>query len=282
MAQALESFDTISLAGGGNRCWWQAGVLDAWLSSHRLQAQRFVGTSAGAAIAAATLSGTLPQAIDNCRRLYAENPSVWRGRSGAWFAHEVIYPAWINSYLCDAALTRLRNSGKALWVGVGRLPRALPVWTGVLLGTGAYLADKYYGTHLHPKLASWCGLRSELHNLNTVPDRQAGIHLLISAAAAPPFIACRHLQGRTAVDGGFVDNAPRLPLDESNCAHLMLLTRHYPKRPLMFYFQGRTYLQPSMPIPVSTWDCTRRTDIMAAVVLGQQDGVNALRYLNQR
>ena len=276
-ALALESFGTVSLAGGGNRCWWQAGVLDVWLNSGRLQARRLLGTSAGAGVAAATLCGALSLAIDHCRRAYAENPSMWRGRRGAWFAQEEIYPTWVRSYLSEDGFERLRRSGVELWVGVGRLPRALPAWAGVALGIAAYVVDKHGGSQVHPRLAHWCGLRMDLHSLHDLPNAAAAAHLLVSAAAAPPFIARRTLHGRTAVDGGFADNAPRMPAGALDRPHLMLLTRHYPKRPTLFEFEGRTYLQPTRPVPVSTWDCTRRTDIMSAVDLGRRDGLQALR-----
>jgi predicted acylesterase/phospholipase RssA len=67
---ALDTFGTVSLAGGGNRCWWQAGVLEVFLDSGRWQAQRVSGTSAGAGVAAAALCGALAVAVAHCQRAY--------------------------------------------------------------------------------------------------------------------------------------------------------------------------------------------------------------------
>jgi predicted acylesterase/phospholipase RssA len=47
------SFHNIVFAGGGNRCWWQAGWVGV-MSQHRCwQARQLVGASAGAGIATA-------------------------------------------------------------------------------------------------------------------------------------------------------------------------------------------------------------------------------------
>lgn len=169
----------------------------------------------------------------------------------------------------------------SLWhaaVGGGaRLPAAMPTWAGVALGTMAYVIDKHGLSHPHPRLPRWCGLRMELHPLHELQCADAASHLLVSAAAAPPFIASRSLHGKPALDGGFADNAPRFPLSSRDPPQLMLLTRHYPKRPPLFTLEGRTYLQPSRRVPVSTWDCTQGTDINAAVALGRRDALDALR-----
>jgi hypothetical protein len=55
-----------------------------------------------------------------------------------------------------------------------------------------------------------------------------------------------------------------------------MLTRHYPKLPLLFTWLGRTYWQPSRRIPVSTWDCTAKTTVLQAYELGLQDAVQVL------
>jgi predicted acylesterase/phospholipase RssA len=280
MFKPVEHYTTITCAGGGNRCWWQAGLLDAWAQQGRLQARRFVGTSAGAGVAAAVLCDTLQEAIAGCRAAYRDNLSMWRGQRGAWFAHDTIYPAWVRSFMSESGLTRFKDSGAELHVGVARLPRALPNWTGLGLGMLAYMIEKYGTKQLHPRFAQWCGLRMELHPLHTAATLERAIHLLISGAAASPFVASRQLGGQLAVDGGFADNAPRLPLTGTDDAHLVLLTRHYPKRPTLFQFEGRTYLQPSVRIPVSTLGCTLHTDIMGAIALGRRDGAAALRSLS--
>jgi hypothetical protein len=60
-------------------------------------------------------------------------------------------------------------------------------------------------------------------------------------------------------------------------ATLVLLTRHYPKRPSIFQYGGRTYLQPSRPVPVSTWDCTAKATVIDAFTLGYKDAAKLIK-----
>jgi predicted acylesterase/phospholipase RssA len=267
---AVETFNTLILAGGGNRCWWQAGVLSEWMSGDRLCASRFAGTSAGAGIATAALGGTLDAAIAACRRLYGANRANF-DRARREFAHRTIYPEWVASLATANALARIRAAGVELQIGVARLPRPMPRSIGVGLGMLAYLVDKYVMASVHPRLPTWFGYRMELHRVHGAMSEAEARNLLEASAAAPPFMALRKIDGRVALDGGLCDNAPRVPTNASDERQLVLLTRHYPRRPRVFEQAGRWYMQPSRPVPVSTWDCTWRTDIGAAIALGRAD-----------
>lgn len=80
------------------------------------------------------------------------------------------------------------------------------------------------------------------------------------------------------MDGGYTDNAPIPPQSEKErSGTLVMLTRHYPKLPTLFSWQGRTYWQPSQRIPVSTWDCTPKTTVREAYGLGVEDSKRALK-----
>jgi hypothetical protein len=80
------------------------------------------------------------------------------------------------------------------------------------------------------------------------------------------------LNGEWAFDGGYMDNAP-VPSQprEERARTLVLLTRHYPGRAECFQHNGRTYWQPSRPVPVSTWDCTAQSTVREAFDLGYDD-----------
>jgi predicted acylesterase/phospholipase RssA len=78
----LSSIETLVFAGGGNRCWWLAGVLNR-LFQQRWQLPPFlVGTSAGAAVAASCLTDGPKAALSACIRLYSQNTNLfdWHGR----------------------------------------------------------------------------------------------------------------------------------------------------------------------------------------------------------
>ncbi|MGO4502754.1 MULTISPECIES: patatin-like phospholipase family protein [unclassified Dyella] len=272
---------TLVLAGGGNRCWWQSGALRHLMErGMRLPAQ-LVGTSAGAAVAASFLAQGADTALQTCLRLYADNPRIfdWSAlpRLKLKFAHQHVYPAWVDAFLNEATFDTLRQSSSRLVVALTRPARFLGTRGSVAAGTLAYLVDKYLWNSIHPRLPRVLGLRQDFMVLNDCSDIDTAQALLIAAASAPPIMSARAVGGGMAIDGGYTDNAP-IPLqsevERSNT--LVMLTRHYPKLPPMFSWQGRNYWQPSQRIPVSTWDCTPKTTVREAYDLGTQDSVHAL------
>jgi predicted patatin/cPLA2 family phospholipase len=279
---AFAGVDTLVFAGGGNRCWWQAGVLDQ-LRKHgsRLPA-RLIGTSAGAAVAASCMTADPETALQACLALYANNARVfdWSGlsRLKLKFAHQHIYPAWVAAFLNANTIDGIRHSSSRLLVALTRPSKRLGVGGSVVAGTFAYLVDKYVWNSIHPRLPARLGLRQDFVALNDCKNLQEAQSLLVAAASAPPIMSALRVGNGFAFDGGYTDNAP-IP---SQCAAeraktLVLLSRHYPKLPTLFQWSGRTYWQPSRRVPVSTWDCTAKTTVREAYDLGIADAQHALR-----
>lgn len=273
---------TLVLAGGGNRCWWQSGALRHLLDRGlRLPAQ-LVGTSAGAAVAASFLTEGADTALHTCLKLYASNPRIfdWSAlpRLKFKFAHQHVYPAWVDAFLNERTFDTLRHSSSRLVVALTRPARLLGTRGSVAAGTVAYLVDKYLWNSIHPRLPRALGLRQDFMVLNDCSDITTAQALLIAAASAPPIMSARPVGGEIAIDGGYTDNAP-IPqqTDAERAGTLVMLTRHYPRLPAMFRWQGRNYWQPSERIPVSTWDCTPKTTVREAYDLGTRDSVQALR-----
>lgn len=272
----FDQVETLVFAGGGNRCWWQAGLLTRLFESGFDRPPRFVGTSGGAAVAASLLTLGAQHALDACIAAYAGNRSVFdfSRRPKLRFAHTRIYPAWIESFVNAQTFSRFRTSTTSLTVAVTRPARFLGVTGSALAGTLAYLLDKYWSKSLHPKLPTRMGLRQDF--LTICPETPLGDvqALLVASATAPPIM----LNGEFALDGGFVDS---VPVEEQTLGQrrrtLVLLTRHYPDLPMLFAFADRTYLQPSARVPVSTWDCTAKTDVKRAFEMGQRDASSLLQ-----
>lgn len=278
----FNTIDTLVFAGGGNRCWWQMGALSFLTERGMRLPVQLVGTSAGAAVAASFLVQGTEKARQACLKLYAGNPRIfdWSALTAfkLKFAHQHIYPAWVDAFLNAATFTTLRDASPRLTVALTRPARWLGMGGSVAAGTLAYLVDKYLWNSIHPRLPAWLGLRQDFMVLNDCPDIDTAQSLLIAAASAPPIMSARPVGGAHAIDGGYTDNAP-IPAqsDEERSKTLVMLTRHYPKLPPLFTWQGRTYWQPSQRIPVSTWDCTPKTTVNEAYDLGAQDGAYALR-----
>lgn len=89
---SLTDIHTLILAGGGNRCWWQAGAVTQWLERDWRPPAQWVGTSVGAAVATACLTGGTQTALDACLRLFSGNTRMldWHGpsRFRPRFAHQ--------------------------------------------------------------------------------------------------------------------------------------------------------------------------------------------------
>lgn len=268
--------DVLVLAGGGNRCWWQAGLINELEKEGVVLPREIVATSAGAAIAAGVLCGVLHKAVEACQRLYAENTSIFKWQSllrgRVEFAHQKIYPEFIRSFVNEEGLRLLREKSVSLYVAVSRPSPRVGLGCSIFLGTIAYLLDKKIWHRLHPRLPSFLGLSLDFIPLNACEEAEEAVKLLCATAAPPPILPALKINGDPAFDGGYTDNAPlRLPHAGSSVASLTLLTRYYPNKPSIFIENGRWYWQPSRPVPVSTWDCTRKTCIDAAYELGRED-----------
>jgi predicted acylesterase/phospholipase RssA len=272
--------ETLVFAGGGNRCWWQAGLLTQLFDSGFERPQRFVGTSGGAAVAASLLTHGAQHALDTCITAYAANPSIFdfSRRPKLRFAHTTIYPAWIASFLNAESFSKFRASTTTLTVAVTRPTKLLGVGGSALAGTLAYLVEKYWSKSLHPKLPKRLGLRQDFLTICADTSIDAAQTLLVASATAPPIMPARRVNGDFALDGGFVDN---VPVEEQTLEQrrrtLVLLTRHYPGLPTLFTLEDRAYLQPSTKVPVSTWDCTAKTDVTRAFEMGRRDALSSMQ-----
>ena len=272
----LKPFKNTVFAGGGNRCWWQAGLITRFAEQGIRLPPNLMGTSAGAAIAAAYIVHRIPEALDACIKLYRQNESNMRWEKlrqlKREFAHRQIYPAWIESIIRDADLETIKKSTARLTVAVTHPARLVGTTLSICLATAAYLVDKKLWHSIHPQLPKYLGLRQGFYPLHEHTSLQACRALLCAAAAAPPLMPPVKIQGLDAFDGGYFDNAPiAARTAASDKETFILLTRHYPERNTLFIHEGRTYLQPSRPVPVSTWDCTAKATVVDAFTLGYED-----------
>jgi predicted acylesterase/phospholipase RssA len=273
---SLGSVRTLVLAGGGNRCLWQAGLVSGLLARGWRLPEQWVATSAGAAVAAACITETLDKAFAQCQRLYRANERLldWPAlaRLQLRFAHQQVYPKWLQGFIDTVAWERLKRTPCDLMVAVTHPAPWLGLRGSVLTASLAYLLDKKLLHAVHPTLPKRMGLRQAFYSLKACAHAAEARELLSAAAAAPPFMKARRLFDRWALDGGYVDNAP-VPQQtaEEKASTLVLLTRFYPKLPSLFQWQGRTYWQPSCKVPVSTWDCRPQTTVAQAFELGQCD-----------
>jgi Patatin-like phospholipase len=267
---------TLVFAGGGNRCWWQGGFMETLMQQGFALPKTLVGTSAGAGVAASLITEAPSVALAGCENLYAKENSIFNRHTRS-FAHDYIYPAWLESFLDDRHVAHIKQSTTRLQVAVTLPARWLGLHGTVLAGTLAYMVDKHISHSIHPKLPKRLGLRQAFEWLDAPATAQAMRQLLSAAGAAPPFMPPVRLSSGWAIDGGFTDNAPipvQTQLEASQT--LVLLTRFYAKLPMLFSWQGRSYMQASRVIPVATFDCTHKATVRDAFGLGIDDANHLL------
>ncbi len=278
---ALAGFAHAVFAGGGNRCWWQAGVWDV-LHPAGLAPRAIAGVSAGAATACLLLAGRGEPALAHYLDVTAGlrrnfQPERWlRGERA--FPHAQIYRGALLQLLDADALRQLRTQAP-VYVQVARPPRWLPVPAALVVGALAYQFDKKVRGALHPRAARTLGFRAEVLRAQDCATPEALADLLLASSCTPPFTPALRLAGRAVLDGGMVDNVPVDALPQPSAPTLVLLTRRYP-RPLP-RTDARVYLQPSRPIPVSSWDYTDAPGIRAALQLGRDDASAWLERLRR-
>jgi predicted acylesterase/phospholipase RssA len=208
----LGSIDTLVLAGGGNRCWWQAGLISALTNKGWKLPPNIVATSAGAGIAAAFLTTGVEYALAACKKLYAENNQIFHLKALAQlklkFAHQQIYPAWLDSFMGDAEYAALQLTKNRLLVAVTHPAPWLGLTGSLILGSIAYLLDKNIAHSIHPTIPRHWSLSQTFYKLNDCQTAKEARLLLAASAAAAPFMKAQKVAGRWGLDGGYTDNAP--------------------------------------------------------------------------
>ncbi|CAN7543609.1 patatin-like phospholipase family protein [Trinickia sp. LjRoot230] len=278
-------FDQVVLAGGGNRCWWQAGFWDVVQPEIGLKPRVIAGVSAGAATACMLYTRDsrwvmryYEQALrHNAKNAYWSN--LWR-RGAPVFPHYRIYRQALVDIFGEP-FAKLADAPE-IRVGVSHLPRWLGAHASVAAGLIAYNIEKYLRKTLHPTLGKTLGFRPEYVRVQDCADVDELADLIVQSSCTPPFTPVLRRDGKPVLDGGMVDNVPVGALDASPGRVLVMVTRRYP-RPQTFVVshgdQQRLYVQPSRKVPISSWDYTQPALMQTAYDLGRTDGEAFVRRL---
>jgi predicted acylesterase/phospholipase RssA len=264
-------FAAAVFAGGGNRCFWQAGFWSEAAPALGLAPHRVAATSAGAAIACVLFAGRLPEGLAHFRSAVAANPrnvypgNVFHGRPV--FPHAAMYRQALLALIDPDSLARL-HAGPEVLVPVTRAPRWLGVRTAFVVAGLADALEHAARPSVHPRLARRLGFAAEYVSVRSCPSPEALADLVLASSCTPPFTPALAYGGRPALDGGIADNVPAAAVDSDDGPTLVLLTRPFARLPRD---PARVYVQPSVPVPVSAWDYTDPAGIQAAFDLGRRD-----------
>ena len=278
-------FDQVVFAGGGNRCWWQAGFWDVLASEIELKPRVIAGISAGAATACMlyTRDSKWVMAYYADALKHNRKNAYWGNllRGESVFPHYRIY----RQALLDIYGERFGalQAAPEIRVGVSHLPRGLMPHLAVAAGLAAYNVEKYLRKSLHPTLGLKLGFRPEFVRVQDCANVEELAELVLQSSSTPPFTPVLRRNGRPVLDGGMVDNVPVRALDQhASGLALVMVTRLYPREQMFVVDAGaqrRLYVQPSRRVPISSWDYTSPGQMQHAYDLGRADGERFLMRL---
>jgi hypothetical protein len=264
-------FESVVFAGGGCRCFWQAGfwsVVSSYLPAPRV----VLGVSAGAAFACASLLGRGRDVLEDFKaRVSANERNFYPSHlieGTAMFPHESIYRATIEEGLDEEAFRNLQE-GPDVRIMLARPPGRLRGMSGFFLGGIAYMLDNYE-QKIHSRWGYRFGFEHELVSIRALSARAELVDLILHSSCTPPILPLYRRGDRIVLDGGLVDNAPAALVPDTKST-LVLLTRHqaFDQVPEV---EGRVYAWPSRPVPVVKWDYTSPDLVQRTWELGCHDG----------
>ncbi|MEE4301260.1 MAG: patatin-like phospholipase family protein [Pseudomonadales bacterium] len=274
-------FDTIVFAGGGNRCFWQAGFWRALEPALEKPPQRLLGVSAGAIVACGIQAGVVDRLLDHNRSVFDANPrnfhvsELLRGRNP--FPHPRIVSTGVETVFDRQALQRLR-SGTPVHVLAAVLPDRLPTVLASATVQVSYLIERRVGRTLHGNWGTRIGFAPHWHAVQRCESAAELRDVLVASSAIPPAFGVQRLGGRRMMDGGFVGNALIEFEGEDPGRRLVLVTREDWAIPVPR--EDLVYVRPSRKVPVTKLDATSGARIQAAFDLGFEDGQRFVRMPN--
>ena len=265
-------FDAVVFAGGGCRCFWQAGFYGVVAPALGLKPKVVSVASAGAAFACASLLGRQESVLEDFKRRAELNQRNWY--PGNWvrgktiFPHEQIYRNTIQSGISDSDFKRLQE-GPELRIILARPPTWAVGRVGFALAAFAYTLDQSQ-TLSRMRWAERFGFFPEIVSLQQCSTIDALVDLILHSSCTPPLLPLYRRGGRVVIDGGLIDNAPADFVGPARST-LVMLSRHHRPDELPTH-PDRVYVAPSKTIPIEKWDYTSPGLVDQTYDLGRRDG----------
>jgi predicted acylesterase/phospholipase RssA len=267
----------ITFAGGGNRAFYQMGLMNGWRERLLPRVSLMATCSAGACVATLILSGREREAGEfwRQRRESVTKNFEWRKllRGARPTPHEPIYRDTLLHAFREGGLERVRAQPFPVLILTTAFPKRMPAFVAVMLALCAYNLEKSFRKEMiHPTLGRRVGFKALAFDARRCETSEELADLIISSSATPPFTSLGRFNNHRLLDGGIVDNVPAFLADDVTEVerNLVLLTRPYP--PHVIGRQGsRLYIAPAQTLPVNRWDYTRPDLIDATVETGERD-----------
>lgn len=265
----------LCFAGGGNRAFWQVGLLSRLGPLLLPRVAAVSACSAGACASVLLTAGKTEEATEAFARLrrgiranFDARKLLRRERP---LPHERVYRALMREVLDDDAVARVKGAPYPLLILGAAPPARVPMAASLVVGLAAYQLEKLARPHaLHPTIAPRLGFAAHVHDARDAEGAEGLIDLVLASSATPPFTKHGAYGGARLLDGSLVDNAPAFALEGRAARTIVLLTRPYPKGALGER-GGRLYLAPSEPVPADRWDYRETAPVEATIALGARD-----------
>jgi predicted acylesterase/phospholipase RssA len=270
----VAGFDAAVFAGGGCRCFWQLGFWEVAAPVVGLRPQMFGAVSAGAAMACTVLGDAIADVVDDFKaRVGANGRNIYPlnfFRRHPIFPHERIYRDTILASLDATRLARL-HAGPDIRVLVALAPRWLGLRSSYLVAIAAYQAEWVVPFGPHNACGRWAGFEPHVVSIRDCATPNDLADLILHSSCTPPLTRLSRRGARPVLDGGLIDAAPVETIPAGATRTLVLLTQHYPAAAIP-QVPNRTYVGPSAPVPINTWDYTSPERVQATYDLGRRDG----------
>jgi predicted acylesterase/phospholipase RssA len=267
----------ITFAGGGNRAFYQLGLLHRWGEHLWPRTATIAACSAGACVAMLWLSGREVQtrAFWRARRQgVTRNVDPLRPLRGLpVIPHGPIYRDTLLCAFAEGGLEHIRAQPFPVLVVTAELPAVVPGAAAALLGFTAYNLEKRIRKQMvHPTLGRRMGFRPFVADARSCETPEELADLVIASSASPPFTPVGRFRGRRLLDGGLVDNVPASAAEDVRGVlhNLVLMTRPYPAA-VLGEKGPRLYIAPTERPPGEAWDYTKPELVDDTIALGERE-----------
>lgn len=267
----------ITFAGGGNKSFYQFGLMRRWREQLLPRVRAVAACSAGACVAALLLSGRehLIGEFWERRSRGLKSNFEWRrllaGRRPT--PHGEMYRDLLLYAFADGGLASIRSQPFPVFVITAAFHERMPAPAAALLGLCAYVLDHgRRGASGASSFSRRAGFRLAVFDARgcETPDELAD--LVIASSATPPFTPVGRVRDERLLDGGIIDPAPSFLAEEYPGVERSVVLLTAPPRVRESYDEScRLYVSPSERLPVSTWDFTRPDLLAATIERGERD-----------
>ncbi|MDB4908310.1 MAG: putative esterase of the alpha-beta hydrolase superfamily [Gemmatimonadetes bacterium] len=267
----------LTFAGGGNRAFYQMGLLARWWEALSPRVGAIASCSAGACVITTWLSGRreTARAFWMGRREGITKNFRWENllRPGARIAPQgEIYRATMLHTFADGGFERVRASPFPIYVVASAFPSAMPAGAAVALGMSVYSAERAWRTAIHPRFTKAVGFRPFVRDARECESAEELADLILASSATPPFTPIGRFRGTRLLDGGMVDNVPAFAAEAvpGIRRNVVFLTRPYAPQ-LLGIHGDRLYLAPTRETPITRWDYTQPHLLDETIVMGERE-----------